>query len=174
MKAHPENKAARVATDEANGYALLRAELEKLDDMDERTLLDTLEGETNLQEAIQAIDEFVLDAEADVAGAVAVMERIASRKSRAERRIDRLRTVITQAMDIAGVKTIKTAGGTYTLRDTKPAPVIEDESLIPAAYFKTPDPKLDKTAINEAVKAGEEIPGVRLSNGGISLTLRRS
>lgn len=169
-----EQKAALQATEEARSYAALRAELERLDDMDERTLLDTLEGETNFDEVIAVLDEFILDAEADEAGAAAVIERLKDRKARAERRQDRLRAIVTQAMDVAGKKTVKTPGGTYTVTATAPGVVVEDESQIPAAYFKPAEPKLDKKALNEAVKGGVPVPGARLSNGGISLTIRRA
>lgn len=169
-----ETYAAKDAVQQARDWSTLRAEMERLDDMDEATILGTLEGETNLLEAIAIIDEFILDAEADEAGAAAVIKRIQDRKERAARRQDRLRAVVTQAMDVAGLKTAKTAGGTYTIRATPPAPIVEDESQIPAAYFKPQEPKLDKKAVNEAVTNGETIPGVRMSNGGISLTIRRS
>lgn len=174
MTANPDKWLTKEAIEQSRNWALLRAELERLDDMDERTILDTLEGETNLIEAITQIDEFILDAEADALGAMAVIDRIKDRKDRAERRADKLRTIVTQVMDTAGLKTAKTPGGTYTIRDLPPSPVVEDESQIPAAYFKPADPKLDKKAINEAIKNGEAVPGVRMSNGSISLTIRRA
>lgn len=169
-QAHAEKEVARQVRD----WSTLRSELERLDEMDERTILDTLEGETDLLEAIAQIDEFILDAEADEAGAKQVIERLKDRQSRAERRQERLRTIVSQVMDVAGLKTVKAAGGTYTLRETPPTVVVEDESQIPAAYFKPSDPKLDKKALNEAMKDGANIPGARMSNGGISLTIRRS
>lgn len=169
-----DQHAIAAITEEGHKWKALRAELERLDDMDERTLLDTLEGETELLEAIGQIDEFILDAEADEAGAKHVIERLKDRQLRAERRQERLRTIVSQVMDSAGLKTAKTAGGTYTLRATAPAPVVEDESQVPSVYFTTPDPKIDKRKINDAIKAGDTVPGVRMSNGGISLTIRRA
>jgi predicted phage gp36 major capsid-like protein len=169
-----DQHAMAVLAEQGQRWSALRAELEKLDDMDERTLLDTLEGETELLEAIAQIDEFILDAEADEAGAEAVITRLKDRKDRAARRQERLRTIVTQVMDSAGLKTAKTAGGTYTLREVAPAVVVEDESLIPSAYFTQSEPKISKSKINEAVKAGETVPGTRMSNGGISLTIRRA
>lgn len=53
--------------------------------------------------------------------------------------------------------------GTFILSYRKSdAVVIEDETLIPTEYMKTPEPPLpkpDKTAIKEAIKGGAEIPG---------------
>lgn len=164
----------RKAFEESWKANALRAELEKMDDMDEQTIADMLEGETNLHEAIQEIDLAILDAESDVAGADHIITKLADRRDRAERRADRLRGVVMRAMDIAGLKTVKTPAGTYTVRQTKPKVVVEDESLIPTEYFKTPDPVLNKKALNEAIAEGAIVPGTRLSNGGISLTIRRA
>ena len=48
---------------------------------------------------------------------------------------------------------------------------IVDEGLLPEEFFritKTPN----KTLIGEKLKAGEDVPGAQLSNGGESLTIR--
>ena len=46
------------------------------------------------------------------------------------------------------------------------------EALIPAKFWKPQDPKLDRAAVAEALKAGETVPGASLSNGGLSLSIR--
>jgi len=163
----------KLITEESTRWAMLREELEKLDDMDERTLLDTLEGETDLLEAINQIDWFVLQCEAEVAGASHVLTRLIDRRDRAEMRGEKLRTIIARTMEKAGLKKAKTAAGTYSLRDLAPGVVVEDETQIPPEFFREQAPKLDKKALNDAVKAGRIVPGIRMSNGSTSLSVRR-
>ena len=59
------------------------------------------------------------------------------------------------------------------MRDVKPAPIVSDEASIPTEFWKAQDPKLDLTAIREAVSNGKTIPGVTMTNGTTSLQIRR-
>lgn len=72
------------------------------------------------------------------------------------------------------MKTMKLPTATLTVSTVAPRPVISDESAVPADYWRQPDPVLDKTRINVAVKAGDAIPGVTMSNGGHKLQIRRT
>lgn len=49
--------------------------------------------------------------------------------------------------------------------------IVTDESKIPDQFFKI-ERKLDKKALNEAVKGGETIDGVTLDNGGYTIMIR--
>ena len=49
---------------------------------------------------------------------------------------------------------------------------ITDEALLPSKFFKAQDPKLDKKAVLDALKAKEDVPGAVLSNGGETLSIR--
>jgi hypothetical protein len=51
--------------------------------------------------------------------------------------------------------------------------VLTDEVSIPMLYYKQ-ILKLDKTMLKDAIKNGETVPGAELSNGGMSLVIRRS
>jgi hypothetical protein len=50
--------------------------------------------------------------------------------------------------------------------------LIVDEAAIPADFWKPSDPKLDKKAVGEALKAGREVAGAMMSNGGETLQVR--
>ena len=141
---------------------------------DEDLAQDMVEGETSLFEAIdKALDE-IDSCEIITAGCMAKEDQIAKRRNAAEARAERLRGLIEQAMLVCELRSIKRPTATLTVRDVKPKPIVSDESLIPATYWRQPDPVLDKAAINSAVKDGAEIPGVTLSNGGTSLQIRRN
>lgn len=140
---------------------------------DETLRQDMTEGETSLMEAIDAALAELDDCEAIVVGCKAQSEVLMSRARKFDARRERVRTLIEQAMLIADLPSAKRPTATVTVKRTPPKPMITDESLIPARFFKAPPPVLDKTAISAAAKDGETIPGVGLDNGGVSLQIRR-
>ena len=141
-------------------------------DCDAETLLDVLEGETELYEALVLVAERVLEIDADLDGIKAHLDRINARKDRLERTRETLRTVILRAMDMAGIPTIPSPLVTLSKGDTPPKVIITDEAQIPADFWKAQDPKLDKAALKQALDEGREVPGAVLSNRGIKLTMR--
>lgn len=159
----------------AIGYELNEAmKLRQLlgEDADPKLLLDTIEGETNLAEACVVVLEQTHEDEILVEGLKAKIDELQTRKGRMEKSIDSRRGIILMAMDKAGLQTIKSPLGTMTARPTPPKATITDEALIPAKFWKPSDPKLDRAAVAEALKAGEAVPGAALSNGGVSLSIR--
>ncbi len=142
------------------------------EDCDEQTLLDTLEGATDLHEALLVVADSIAEDEMQLAGRKNYTDKLGARKTRIERTIDTKRGLILMAMDRAALPAVKGAMATLSVRQVKPGVSITDESLIPAKYFKAVDPALDKKALTEAVKGGAKVPGAELGNGGISLTIR--
>lgn len=155
---------------ELNRAVELRRALQENDDP--QLLLDTIEGETDLGEACAIVYEETLEDDVLLAGLVAKIEELQTRKSRVERSIDQRRAVILMAMEKAGLGTLKTPLGTMSVRQVPPKAIITDEALIPARFWKPSDPKLDKAALKAALDAKEVVPGATLSNGGIGLTVR--
>lgn len=147
--------------------------IEALHDDDEVLRHDMVEGETSFLEAIDAALAEIDECDVVMEGIAAKIAQFAERQDRAKRRIERLRGLIEQAMLTAGLPTVKRPTATLSVSEKKPAALIFDESLVPAQFWKARDPVLDKTAINAAVKGGETIPGVTLTNGGTTLTIRR-
>lgn len=162
--AYDLNKQARAARDLV---AALKGE-------DEDLVHDMTEGETDLFEAIDAalaeIDECALI----IDGCKAREAEFESRRLRAERRRETVRTLVEQAILLAEVGTVRRPTGTLTVSLVKPKPIVTDESAVPTKFWKQPEPVLDKAAINAAAKAGESIPGVSMTNGGSRLTIRRA
>lgn len=143
-------------------------------DGDDDLAHDMIEGETSLLEAIdRALDE-IDECDVVIVGCKTKEAQMAERRGRAEARQERLRALIEQAMLTCELRTAKRPTATLTVRDVPPKPIYSDEAAIPARFWKQPDPVLDKKAITEAVKNGEEVPGVTMSNGSTSLTIRRA
>ena len=163
------DKLAREGSAARDLIAAIRA-----DGHDDETAHDMAEGETSIMEAIDAALFEMDECAAIVAGCEAQMEVYDARKVKFQARAVRIRGLIEQAMVIADLPTAKRPTATVTVKRTPPKPIIADESLIPSQYFKPQPPKLDKTAINDAIKEGASVPGVQMDNGGISLQIRRT
>lgn len=73
------------------------------------------------------------------------------------------RTALAEAM-ATGATTIKIETHTVSLADGKRGVVITDPSAIPPQFMCAPQP--DKAAIGKALRAGEQVPGAALGNGG--------
>lgn len=162
---------SKVGDELANALALrlaLRGEA------DAQLVLDMIEGSTNLHEAVCVVAEEILEDEIVLEGTKAMLAALGERKARIEKSIEDRRNIILMAMDRAGIPTIKSPSCTLSTRDVPAKVVVIDEAAIPASYFTTPEPKLDKRALGEALKGGAAVPGAELSNGGIGLTLRRA
>lgn len=155
---------------ELNNAVRIRQMLGETDDA--QLILDTIEGETDLAEACVAVLEECNEDEILIAGLAAHIGELQTRKGRMEKSVETRRNIILMAMEKAGLGTIRSPLGTMTARPTPPKTVIADEALIPAKFWKPSDPKLDRAALAEALKAGESVPGASLTNGGVTLSVR--
>lgn len=88
--------------------------------------------------------------------------RLAERKRKLEKSVERLRAHILDGMKYTNMTKIRRPEFDISLRKNPPSLYIKDEHSIPSEYFTTPAPVLDKTALKEAVKSGKEIKGVWL------------
>lgn len=149
----------------------LRESLASLFEDDPELAADSVEGETNLNEAMQqAVERYC----ADKVACDAIDEHIKlmqARKARLEKRMEVTRAMVAVALEQAGKKTVETALGTATLKNTPPQLVVdtEHEADIPTKFWRHGKPSLDRKALKAALDAGERIKGARLSNGGASV-----
>lgn len=151
-----------------------KALIASLQDDDPDLVHDMAEWSTGIMEAIDMAIAEMDECDAITAGCKAQVAVYEERASKFAARKQRVRALIEQAMLIADLPTAKRPTATVTVKRTPPKPIIADESLVPSRFYKQPPPVLDKSAINEAVKGGETIPGVAMDNGGISLQVRRT
>ena len=141
-------------------------------DIDEETLADTLEGETELDAIIAQAMRAALD---DEALAAALKERIEAQKARMERILNRARIkreTCARVMARSGLTTVAAEDLTVTLRPAMQKLDVRDETAIPEAYWRTPDPVLDRRALTETLKAGLEVDGAALVNSPRVVSVR--
>lgn len=139
---------------------------------DPQLLLDMVEGETDLFECLTVLVEEVQEDAMLLAGLREQIEALGTRKARMERTIETKRNLMLMAMEKVNLPSVKLAAATLTVSTTPAQAVIKDESLIPSRFWEAKDPTLDKAELASALRAGEQIPGAELSNGGVKLTLR--
>lgn len=158
---------------EAEAAQALRVALSAQTD-DEEAIRDTIEGELNLEAGVANVLSLITDDEVLLAGLKQKIDQLGARKAMFERRIEACRAAIEQAMSIAGQETMRLPDATLSIKRTPPKAIITDEAAIPARFWKQPDPVLDKAALNAAARVNEDVPGMSIANGGISLTIRRA
>lgn len=161
-KLHNEGRAVRALLDGL-----------RLDPNDSELVRDTVEGESGLFEAIDAVLLSMDESAILIDGIKAREAELKERRSRLEKGVARKRALIEQAMLIAEQTELRRPMATLSLATRPGGVVITDESAIPAAYWVPSDPKLDKTALLAAMKGGQSVSGAEIGNGSVSLTVRK-
>lgn len=138
---------------------------------------DTVEGATNLVEAMEWAIKAAGQDKAAIAALDEYIKELTARKDRLKRRLESTRAMMNAALEQSGRNTISTPYGSASRTPVAGKLEIdpEKESEIPAKFWKRGDPVLDKVELLKAVKAlkdDEKIPGASLGEGGWTVTLR--
>ena len=133
-------------------------------EIDEQVLIDTLES-IELDRDLK-LDNIATLIERNNAYANAYAEKqkkLQAAKKQLQTANERLQWYMTQAMDQAGMKELKTENHMLRPRNYKASVVVDDTSAIPEQYMVTKTTVTpDKNAIFKVLKAGEEVPGTHL------------
>lgn len=143
---------------------------------DAELVADTIEGETNLVEAIAAAISEMDECDIHIIGLKAKEAEFADRRRRLEERADRIKALVEQAMLATDQMSMRLPTATLTLTRRAPGLVISNEADIPTKFWveqERPAPKLDRKSLLKALNDKEAIPGANLDNGSISLSVRR-
>lgn len=143
---------------------------------DEQLIADSIEGETNLREAIEVALSEIDECEILIVGLEEKLKAFDARKKLINDRAERIRALIERALLETDQHSIKLPAATISLRTVPPALVVTSEADIPARFWiprDRPAPKLDKKALAAAIKTDPTIPGATLDNGTVCLSVRR-
>jgi hypothetical protein len=144
---------------------------EKLSDLDlpPEVIEDTLESLSgDLEEKATNTAMVVRNIEAMAAAIKEAEATMAARRKALENRAARVRDYLLANMLVAGIQKVECPYFKLAVRDNPAAVEVFQPELIPAQFMKQPEPPPatpDKTAIKEAIKAGQEVPGCRLQVG---------
>lgn len=145
-----------------------------LDDNDP-TLIDTLEGLSDLDAAIAAVVREAREAETFAGGLGGIIKAAQDRKARILAKAELLRGAASWAMQDAGLTKITMPDLTIIMARGRPQIVIDDEAgLPPDCVTVVTTTKPDRAAIKSKLDAGEDIIGARYSNAAPVLTVRSS
>ena len=137
-------------------------------DIDDQTILDTLEGEsTDLVEKGKNVAAVFRNLESDAKQIKEAEQQLAERRKAIEKRAESLKNYLKTNMEIAGIQKIECPWFVITLANNPEAVTVDDENEIPRDYFKEipASYQLDKTLVKQAIKDGFTVPGAHLSRG---------
>lgn len=132
----------------------------------------SLESETGLHDILTNIVRRIEDTKALVVGTKDRFDELKARKDRFEHRVEALRELAFKLMQAADVAKVELPEATLSLRagtqqlvgDAEPASLPDDLCKISRS--------IDRTAVKDALKAGQTVPGFQLSNSPPSLSIR--
>ena len=134
-------------------------------DIDEQALLeDKAEGYAKVIRTL----------EGDAAACDAESKRLRNKKQAIENNIRRMKQALQITMEVTGKTKFKTALFSFNIQKN-PAAVVMDEQYIeniPERFLIPQDPQIDKKAIKEALKAGEDLEGIAHLEQTESLRIR--
>ncbi len=141
---------------------------------DEDLILDTLEGESDAMEAVSRLLRWMNERQATAQSLKTLEADYAARRKRFEEAVKSARGALARFMDETGLSKIERPEATLSMRQGSPSviyPADLDPETLPEK-FRRWTCEADKAAIKDAMLAGEDVPGLTLSNGGTSLAVR--
>jgi hypothetical protein len=79
---------------------------------------------------------------------------------------EELAAALLGVMAETGLTSVRIPWGTWYLRDAPPRVIVTDESALPPEFLAQPPPRPDLAALRAALRAGRDVPGAILGNGG--------
>lgn len=143
-------------------YQEVSALLETAETEDELQAINgTLEMlDCSIEEKVENTAKYIKNVESDIEGIKAEINRLTALKKQKERNTEWLKSNIEYALKTKSIDKLEV--GTFKCGYRKSESVeVEDLNALPMDYIKT-KMEPDKTAIKKALKAGEELIGVRL------------
>ncbi len=158
---------------EISNYLILAEQLKGLyQDIDDETLLDTLEGISDLPELIQGLIRSSLEDDVLISALKQRVEDMQARLSRLKDRFERKRELASWAMTNAEILKMQTADFTLSLRQGPPRLDVVDQEKVPAEYLVPQPPRLNRSGLIGALKRGDVIPGAVLVEGQMHVAVR--
>ncbi len=138
---------------------------------DDPCLIDTLAGETDMQELIAAIVREANVAQAMADGLAALIDINTKRKQRLEHRNEKLRAIAFKTIQETGLSKIPAPDMTISIGAGRKSVIITDEAAVPDELCKiTRTPK--KKEIGDLMASGEFVAYATWSNPQPTLTVR--
>lgn len=142
-------------------------------DMDADMWFDTIEGlEGEIEDKADGYAKVITQLNADATAIKAEEDRLYRRRTTIENHIKNMKSRLQGMMEITGKKKIKTELFSFGIQNNPASVVIDDEKMIPTEFLIPQAPKIDKTAIKDALKAGVDMAGIAHLEQTQSLRIR--
>ena len=132
-------------------------------ELDPQTLADTMEGiEGEFEIKAENYAKVIKNLEGDILAIKAEVDRLTSKKRVIENNIKNMKTSLQVAMETTGKSKFKTELFSFSIQKNAPSVVIDEQYIenIPDKYLKYKEPEIDKIAIKDALKKGEDLTGI--------------
>lgn len=140
--------------------------VELADQLDEETFRNTLESiQDSIEDKVENTAKVIKSIEADVQAIKEEEKRLKERRQALEKKIDNIKDYLKEQLEKAGIDKVKRPTITVSIQKNPPSVKVIDEKLIPSSFMIAKAPELDKKAVLEKLKGGEEVPGVELFQG---------
>lgn len=154
-------------------------------ELDDETLHDTIEGETDLFEMVEALFDSMLRKQESVDGIKERQDKLSKRRSNLERSIRMDKAILLQAV-MTAEQPLRLVEATLSKNAGKARLVVKEESEVAAKYWVDQDPVIDNAALKADLVAlhkkypdgkipvEEQIQGAVIEYGADSLSIRRA
>ena len=137
-------------------------------EIDEQTLTDTMEA-IGIDEKINSYCQVIKQLSADVDMFAEEEKRVKDRKQALKNNVDRMKTALLQFLTATGQEKVKTGTFAVSKSYSKAVSIIDAES-IPDEFKIAQEPKINKTAIKEAITNGVDVSGAMIiENEGVRI-----
>lgn len=135
-------------------------------------LADTIEGlEGMFNEKAISIAHVIGNNNADIDAIDKEIERLQGRKKILNNSINHLKSYLFFGMQAANIRKITDPQYTLSIAKGREVVSVDDESKIPDEFFRVTR-SVNKSAINEAIKSGAEVPGTSKTMSSETLRIR--
>lgn len=153
--------------------AAIRDQVRAIDPEDTDLLADMIEGETDAGELMDWLLESEATASAHIAANKERARQLSERNARLQARIDASRDGMQKLLSAAGLRKMERASATVGIRAVPSKAEGEDITELPEDCVITKYSP-DRKAIKARLESGEDIHGWHLTNGGETVSVRRS
>ncbi len=151
--------------------------MDMLDDpeVDPITLMDTLDAvEGELDEKAENYGRIIRNLEAEAKALKEEADRLSRRKQTIDNNIDSLKKRLQMAMELTNRPKIDTPLFKFYIQKNAPSVVLDVDDLteLPPEWLTYQEPKVNKAAIKDAIKAGLNLEGIAHLEQSQSLRIR--
>ena len=158
---------------EAGRFRLLTDQLKcDFSDIDDETLLDTLEGLSDLPQMLEAIVRSSLEDECLIEALKLRIETMNARLTRFKERFGKKRELCAWAMGSAGIDKMEVVDFSVSLSEGALKADVPDATKLPELFLIPVPPKIDRIHLLAALKNGDVVEGASLIRGEAHITVR--